>query len=104
MAIPNVIYMLDKERHLRWTIRARIEFEKTTKIMLAEFPKYATTENFMKVCYTILKQEDQDLTLEKVIDLVEEHSYFDEMVEKLYEAFEAAQPKNSGKPTEKNKE
>jgi len=101
MAIPNVIYMLDKERHLRWSIRARIEFEKTTKIMLAEFPKYATTENFMKVCYTMLKQEDPELTLDKTIDLIEEYSDYDAAIEKMDEAFEAAKPKNAKKPAVK---
>jgi len=96
--IPNIIYTLDKERHLRWSLRARMEFEKTSNIMLTTLQKNATTEAFIKICHTMLKQEDNDLTLDKTIDLIEEYSSFDEMIDKIYEAFEAAQPKNSQKP------
>lgn len=96
--MPSTIYMLDKERNLRWTLRARMEFEKTSGIMLATLGQNFSTEAILKIIHTMLKQEDSDLTFEKTIDLIEEFSSFDDAVDKIYEAFENSKPKNAEKP------
>jgi len=103
MAIPFVIINLDKERKLRLTMKAIIEFEKTNKIKLMDINKSTSIDVFAKLAYTMLKQEDNDLTLDKTITLLDEYLTVGEAIEKISEALAAAFPsaKNADQPAGK---
>ena len=94
MAAPFVIINLDKPRQLRLSMKAMIEFEKTNKIKLMDIADNMSIEICAKLAYTMLKQEDSELTLDKTIDLLDEHMTAGEAIEKINEAMTAAFPQS----------
>ena len=103
MATPFVTINLDKERELRLTMKAMIEFEKTNKVKLMDIANELSIEVCAKLAYTMLKQNDADLTLDKTLDLLDKYMLPGEAIEKITEAMTAAFPtaKNVKKPAVK---
>ena len=103
MATPFVTINLDKERELRLTMKAMIEFEKTNKVKLMDIANELSIEVCAKLAYTMLKQNDADLTLDKTLDLLDKYMLPGEAIEKITEALTAAFPtaKNAKKPAVK---
>jgi hypothetical protein len=62
--------MLDKERTLKFGVRAFIAMEKALGKPLAKFD-YEQTETIYVMLYGGLVHEDKSLTVDKVIDIVE---------------------------------
>ena len=102
MAIPFVMIDLDKPRKLRFGMKSMVEFERTNKIKLLDIGENMSVEICAKLAYTMLKQEDPELTLEKTIELLDEHMLAGDAIEKINEAIAAAFPnsKNAGVPAE----
>lgn len=103
MAQPFVMINLDKPRKLRLSMKAMIEFEKTNKIKLMDLGKEMSVEICAKLAYTMLKQEDSELTLAAAVDLLDEYLSPGEIIEKINEAMSAAFPeaKNVEKPVKR---
>ena len=64
---------LDKERHLKLTLRGMLAYEELTgKSLLSGFnPKTMTTRESMALAWCCLVDEDRSLTYEAFIDMVE---------------------------------
>lgn len=63
--------MLDKERTLKFGVRSFIAMEKAVGMPLAKFD-YEQTEIVYVMLYGGLVHEDKSLTVDKIIDIVEE--------------------------------
>ena len=85
------IYQLDKARNIRFTSRALATIEKKLNI---KFTKLNSDTIGITELYTILwaglTHEDASLTIDKVMDLVDEYSSIEEASEKITEAFETS--------------
>ena len=87
-------YKLDKTRNLRLSTRAQVIIEKTLNIKLTKLGQDTIGVNeMMVILWAGLLHEDSSLTLDKVIDLVDEYSSLEEAAEKIQEAFEASSSK-----------
>lgn len=92
---------LDRERMLRLTMKAMVEFERTNKIKLMDIGDNMSVETCAKLAYSMLKQDDPELTLDKTIDLFDNHLSPGEAIEKINEAILQAFPKNAAGPGRK---
>lgn len=87
-------YKLDKTRNLRISTRAHVIIEKTLNLKITKLGQDTLgVHEMMVILWAGLLHEDSALTLEKVIDLVDEHSSLEEAAEKIQEAFEASSSK-----------
>jgi hypothetical protein len=104
MAIPFVIVNLDKPREMKLNFKVMIEFEKTNKMKITNIGSEDSIEMWLKLMYTMLRQEDKELTLEKTIALVDENLTPEEAIELvsecIYNAFPKRRPKKEESPNE----
>jgi len=93
---PAIAIMLDRERHLKFGLRAlRAIEEKTGRSALGdEFwkDKEPSTEDFITLIWAGLLHEDKELTIDQVIDLVDEYSSIPELLAALTKAYKVAMP------------
>lgn len=93
---PAVPIMLDRERHLKFGLRAlRAIEEKTGKSALGGVfweGKNPSTDDFTTLIWAGLLHEDKTLTIDQVIDLVDEHSSIPELLAALSKAYKVAMP------------
>jgi hypothetical protein len=83
------LYQLDKARNLRFTTKALALIENKLKIKITKLDQNEIGINeMMVILWAGLQHEDQSLTVEKVMDLVDEYSNFEEVAEKISEGFE----------------
>lgn len=66
----SVSIMLDKERNLKFGVRAYIAIEKATGKAISKVD-FESTESIFVMIYGALVHEDKKLTVDKVIDIVE---------------------------------
>lgn len=90
--IPFVTIALDKPRRLRYGMGASIEFEQLTGVkMTAIGEDEMSMDTIAKLLYAGLKHEDKNLTVAKVVDLVDNHAEsITSVIEKITEAINAA--------------
>ena len=99
MKLIGIDYILDKPRTIRFGVHALMLVERETGKNI--FQLFATDETevplFLRGTETVLKlllfglmHEDKELTEEKLIELIDEHSSLMEARTKLGEAFTAA--------------
>lgn len=85
---------LDKVRNLRYGMRALDLIEKKFggPIMAKEgmMTGVLTMEEYATIIWAGLVHEDKDLTPEKVMDLIDEHSSLKEITSEMWDAFNAA--------------
>lgn len=62
---------LDKERHLRFTLGAIVEFEKLAGVKMTNLPPDIGLDMLLLLVYCGLKHEDKTLTVEKVGDMID---------------------------------
>ncbi len=74
MAIPFTTIILDKPRRLRFGMAAMCEFEQTTGLTLKDLDDDLTMDVASKILWSMLRQDEPDLTLEAVTKLVDEHA------------------------------
>jgi hypothetical protein len=83
-----VIYQLDKARNLRFNMKALALIEKKLNMKIAKLNEESVGINEIAVIlWAGLQHEDNTLTPEKVMDLIDEHSSIDEASEKIAEGF-----------------
>jgi uncharacterized protein YlxP (DUF503 family) len=83
------LYQLDKARNLRFTTRALATIEKKLNIKITKLDQNEIGINeIMVILWAGLQHEDQTLTVEKVMDLIDEYSSYEEASEKISEGFE----------------
>ena len=61
---------LDRKRNIKFTLNSLIEFERITGIKISEISENPSLEVVLALIYVGLKHEDEDLTMEKVGDLI----------------------------------
>ena len=72
-------FELDKPRNFKYGMRALSLIEKKLKLKISNFnPEDLTIEQTAVVIWAGLEHEERDLTVEKVIDLIDEHSSYTE--------------------------
>jgi hypothetical protein len=85
------LYQLDKARNLRFTTRALALIENKLKIKITKLnPEEIGINEMMIILWAGLQHEDSSLTVEKVMDLIDEYSSFEEVAEKISESFEVS--------------
>ncbi len=94
---------LDKSRNFKYGMRALDRIEKrlkksTSKINMEDM----TMEETAVFLWAGLVHEDKDLTPEKVMDLVDEHSNVREVLQVMFEAIADAFGEKEGGPPGKN--
>lgn len=83
------IYELDKARNLKFNMKALALIEKKLNIKIGQIEQSGIGINEIAVIlWAGLQHEDASLTIEKVMDLVDEHSSLDEAAEKIGKAFD----------------
>ena len=81
--------MLDRERNLRFGMRAISYIEKTLKIPIQKLDMdMMTMEQAAIVILAGLRHEDNDLTSERVMELIDKHSNISNAFEALGQAME----------------
>ena len=96
--IPFIAINLDKPRRLRYGMGASIEFEQLSGMkMTAIGDDEMSMQTVATLLYCGLKHEDKDLSLEKVIEIVDDHAdSVTDVITKITEAINAAyQSKNA---------
>lgn len=82
---------LDKTRNLRYGMRALSLIEKKLKKPVAKIDmENLTMEDTATIIWAGLQHEDKDLTPEKVMDLVDDHSDIQTVLTAMGEAFAGA--------------
>lgn len=82
---------LDKMRNFRYGMRALSLIEKKLKKPVSKIDlDNLTMEDMAIMIWAGLAHEDKDLTPDKVMDLVDEHSTISAIAEAMSEAFQAA--------------
>lgn len=82
---------LDKPRNFKFGMRALSLIEKKLKLKIAYFnPEELTIEQTAIVIWAGLQHEDKDLTPDKVLDLIDEHSSYTETMVALSKALTLA--------------
>mgnify|MGYP001260785912 CR=1 FL=1 len=99
---------LDKVRNLKYGMRAIDLIEKKfgCPIMAKEgmITGVLTMEEYATVIWAGLVHEDKDLTPDKVMDLIDEHSSLTKVTQDMWEAFNAAyETEKEEEEKEKNK-
>jgi hypothetical protein len=83
------IYQLDKARNLKFNMKALALIEKKLNIKIGQIEQSGIGINEIAVIlWAGLQHEDASLTIDKVMDLVDEHSSLDEAAEKIGKAFD----------------
>lgn len=83
-----VIYELDKARNVRFNMKALALIEKKLNIKMSKLTEDNIGINEIAVIlWAGLQHEDPNLTPEKVMDLIDEHSSIEEASEKIAEGF-----------------
>lgn len=82
---------LDRTRNFRYGMKAMSAIEKTlnTNISKLDFDNL-TMEATATIIWAGLMHEDKDLTVEKVMDLIDEHSSIPVVIEAMGKAFNEA--------------
>lgn len=97
----GIIISLDKPRTLRYGINALAKIEDLTGRPITALDLNSVgIKDLLVIVYAGLYHEDKALTLEKVGDLIDEHSNINEIAEKVGEAFTLAFGKGDGKQGE----
>lgn len=97
---------LDKIRNLRYGMKAISLIEKRMKKSVSQIDMEALSmEDAATFLWAGLAHEDKDLTVDKVMDLVDEHSTIPEALAAMGEAFTAAfgAPKEADDPKNEQK-
>ena len=107
MPIPFKTINLDKERKLRFSMGAMVEFEQLTKTKLTELEEDMSITTCANLLWVMLKQDDASLTFPKTMKLIEEHTNnITEVITLVSEAIAAAfgdPGKNAIPPTTEKK-
>lgn len=74
MAIPFVMIELDKPRKLRFSLKAMIEYEELTGNQLLGNDNDRSMKTLAQKMWVMLRQEDDSLTFDQVIHLIDENS------------------------------
>jgi hypothetical protein len=83
------IYELDKARNIKFNMKALALIEKKLNIKIGQIEQNGIGINEIAVIlWAGLQHEDASLSIEKVMDLVDEHSSLDEAAEKIGKAFD----------------
>ena len=91
MGLPFVILELDRPRTLKLGMKAIIEFEKVTGKKIVELDSNASFEVYAQLLYVMLKQEDNDLTLDSTMILIDNYATdLTTVVEAIGEAIQVA--------------
>ena len=94
----GVTIILDRPRTLRYGLNALAKVEDITgKNIMGLDLNNVSIKDLLAIIYAGLYHEDKELAVEKVGDLIDEHSNITEVAEKLGEAFTEAFGKGSGK-------
>lgn len=100
MANSFVMIELDKARNLRFGYKALLLIEKK----LGKFSNLDLSnvgfEDMAVILHAGLVHEDKELTLDNLIDIIDEHSNIEDIANKVTEAFEVSFGKNKIAPTE----
>jgi len=98
---PGVKITLDKERTLKLTLNAMVDFEEATgkSLMRGTFKSSKMSPRELRVMlWACLRDEDPELTQEQVGSWITVGNLM-EVTAKLNEAFEVAMPESGGKQT-----
>ena len=94
----GVTIILDRPRTLRSGLNALAKVEDIMgKNIMGLDLNNVSIKDLLAIIYAGLYHEDKELTVEKVGDLIDEHSNITEVAEKLGEAFTEAFGKGNGK-------
>lgn len=72
--IPFVMINLDRPRKLRFGMSAMMQYEQMTGLKIADLSDEISFDACGKLLWVMLSQEDPELTLQKVIELVDENA------------------------------
>jgi len=93
MSKAFTVIELDKHRNLRYGYKALIEVEEIFGVGIAKVNwDSLRLKEMANILLCGLKHEDNDLTLEKLIDLLDEFSDINKLADKLAEAIDNALP------------
>jgi hypothetical protein len=95
MAKAYIPYKLDKVRNLRYGMVALSLFEETTgkEMLFIDFNK-VSIKDLGVLIFVGLYHEDKELTPEKVMELIDDHSSIEEAAELMGKAIDEAFSKN----------
>jgi len=93
-ASPVITIKLDKERHLKFGLKALKSIEKASgqSALSGEFWSVPTATNFSILLWAGLLHEDPELTIEQVDELVDNYSSLDVLYTSIAQAWGAAMP------------
>lgn len=72
--IPFVMINLDKPRKLRFGLGSMMQYEQMTGMKIADLSDEMSLEACGKLLWVMLSQDEPELTLQKVIELVDENA------------------------------
>ena len=96
-ANPIVPIKLDKERHLKFGMRAMLAFEeKTGKNVLKGLSGDMSGTELVTLFWACLLHEDKKLTFDAAVDLFDEYSTVYDLAEKVTQARNLGMPEEKG--------
>jgi len=90
MPIPFITIDLDRPRKLRFGMGASIEFEQLSGKKLAEVEEDMDQLTLAQLLYSMLREDDESLTFQQAVKLVDEHLLLPEINNAVYRAINAA--------------
>jgi len=97
---PEVTLQLDKERHLKFGLRALRAIKQEMKVIPAD-ASGADPDQLAVLLWACLLHEDKTLTQDDVIDLMDRYYTLSEMRAKVTEAITLAMPEPTEAPLDK---
>lgn len=104
MAKPMVVIELDKHRNLRYGYKALIQMEEMLDTNLSGIDmSKLTLKDTAIILLCGLMHEDKTLTLDILIDIIDEHGEIEDIATKIAEAFDLSFGDNKKKAVKKKK-
>jgi hypothetical protein len=97
MSKPFTLLKLDKEYEFRLTNKAGFIFEEVAGKSFTEFSQGMGVKDMNLLVYAGLKCIDKEMTVDKTVDLIDEHIDFEELANIITKAMEQSTFFNSAK-------
>ena len=95
MAIPFVVYDLDRPRKLRLGMQAMVFYEMTTGKKIREIDDEDNMETVGRILHSAMYEDDKTLTFDETLRLIDDYSNFEEAKEMVVKVVSAAIGKQS---------
>lgn len=90
MAIPFIVYELDRPRKLRLGMQAMVFYEMTTGKKIKEIDDEDNMVTLGRILHSAMYEDDNTLTFEDTLRLIDDYSNFQEAKEMVVKVVDAA--------------